>query len=433
MSTRKPGFDAIVGNPPFAGKNNVIGGNRAGYVDWLKTVHPESSGASDLVAHFYRRAFDLLRRDGTFGLIATNTIYQGDTRDTGLRWIRTHDGEIFSARRRLPWPGLAAVVVSVVHVIKGRWTSVRRLDEREVEHISAFLFHQGGDEAPKQLQANAARCYIGAYILGPGFTFDDREKERDAVNSLADREALIAKDPRNAERIFPFLGGEELNDDPEQKHHRYVIGFGEMTEEEARKWFDLMAIVEAKVKPERLQNNRDAYRRYWWQFAEKRTELSTALQQRARVLVVARVSRTCAFSFALANQVFSEKIVVFPEERDSFFAVLQSRAHEFWARLFSSTMKDDLQYTPSDCFETFPFPAGWEESAALASIGGEYHAFRAELMKRNGQGLTATYNRFHAPDEYDEEILKLRALHDAMDRAVLDAYGWRDLNASSAP
>ncbi len=48
-------------------------------------------------------------------------------------------------------------------------------------------------------------------------------------------------------------------------------------------------------------------------------------------------------------------------------------------------------------------------------------------MKRNGQGLTATYNRFHAPDEYDGEILKLRALHDAMDRAVLDAYGWSDL------
>lgn len=276
MSTRKTGFDAIVGNPPFAGKNNVIGGNRAGYVDWLKTVHPESSGASDLVAHFYRRAFDLLRADGAFGLIATNTIYQGDTRDTGLRWIRTHGGEIFSARRRLPWPGLAAVVVSVVHIIKGRWTRVRRLDEHEVEHISAFLFHQGGDEAPKELQANEGRCYVGSYVLGMGFTFDDRAKDRDVVNSLADRDALIAKDPRNAERIFPFLGGEELNDDPEQKPHRYAINFADMTEDEAREWPDLMAIVEAKVKPERLVNNRESYRRYWWHFAEKRAELSAA-------------------------------------------------------------------------------------------------------------------------------------------------------------
>ncbi len=185
MSARKPGFDAIVGNPPFAGKNNVIGGNRAGYVDWLKTLHAESSGASDLVAHFYRRAFDLLRPDGTFGLIATNTIYQGDTRDTGLRWIRTRGGEIFSARRRLPWPGLAAVVVSVVHVIKGRWTRVRCLDEREVEHISAFLFHQGGDDSPTMLAANASRSYQGSIILGSGFTFDDQAKDREEVNSLA--------------------------------------------------------------------------------------------------------------------------------------------------------------------------------------------------------------------------------------------------------
>ena len=113
-----PGFDAIVGNPPFAGKNTTINGHPEGYVDWIKIVHPESHGNSDLVAHFFRRAFTITRTGGSFGLIATNTIAQGDTRSTGLRFICNNGGVIYNATRRYRWPGMAAVVVSVVHLWK---------------------------------------------------------------------------------------------------------------------------------------------------------------------------------------------------------------------------------------------------------------------------------------------------------------------------
>ena len=113
-----PGFDAIVGNPPFAGKNTTINAHPEGYLDWLKVVNPESHGNADLVAHFFRRAFTLIRNGGTFGLIATNTIAQGDTRSTGLRFICNNGGMIYNATRRYKWPGLAAVVVSLVHIIK---------------------------------------------------------------------------------------------------------------------------------------------------------------------------------------------------------------------------------------------------------------------------------------------------------------------------
>lgn len=113
-----PGFDAIVGNPPFAGKNTTINGNPEGYVDWLKIVHPEAHGNADLVAHFFRRAFTIIRHGGAFGLIATNTIAQGDTRSTGLRYICHHGGIIYNATRRYRWPGVAAVVVSLVHIWK---------------------------------------------------------------------------------------------------------------------------------------------------------------------------------------------------------------------------------------------------------------------------------------------------------------------------
>ena len=90
-------------------------------------------------------------------------------------------------------------------------------------------------------------------------------------------------------------------------------------------------------------------------------------------------------------------------------------------------MKDDLQYALTDSFETFPIPENFESDPALQSAGQAYYDFRAGLMMRNNEGLTKTYNRFHDPDERSPDILKLRELHAAMDRAVLDAYGWTDV------
>ena len=90
-------------------------------------------------------------------------------------------------------------------------------------------------------------------------------------------------------------------------------------------------------------------------------------------------------------------------------------------------MKDDLRYTPSDCFETFPFPSNWQTSPTLEAIGSTYYTTRADLMLRNNQGLTDTYNRFHDPTETDPDIHHLRDLHSQMDSAVLTAYGWQDI------
>ena len=90
-------------------------------------------------------------------------------------------------------------------------------------------------------------------------------------------------------------------------------------------------------------------------------------------------------------------------------------------------MKDDLRYTPSDCFETFPFPKEFESNRVLEQAGNAYYDVRAALMGKNNEGLTKTYNHFHDPDETSPDILKLRELHAAMDRAVLDAYGWTDI------
>ncbi len=420
------GFDCIVGNPPFAGKNTIIEGQAASYLDWLKAIHPESHGNADLVAHFYRRAFNLVRPGGTFGLIATNTIAQGDTRGTGLRWICTHGGTIYAARRRCKWPGQAAVVVSVVHVAKGPMARPYFLDGKEVPLITAYLFHAGGHDNPATLKANANKSFIGSYVLGMGFTFDDTD--RDGVASpIALMHELIARDPRNAERIFPYIGGEEVNDSPTHAHHRYVINFGEMTEEEARRWPELMRIVEEKVKPQRMRDKREIRKRYWWRFGETTPALFAAIRGLERVLVVSRVGEKMGLALLPPKVVYAETLVVFTLPTYAAFCTLQCRVHEVWARFFGSSLEDRLRYTPSDCFETFPFPEGFETHPQLEAAGKEYYDFRAALMVRHNEGLTKTYNRFHDPNERSADILKLRELHAAMDRAVLDAYGWTDL------
>ena len=480
---RRPGFDAIVGNPPFAGKNSLAAGNVAGYPDWLKQIHAESHGNADLVAHFFRRAFDLVRDKGAFGLIATNTIAQGDTRASGLRWICEHGGEIFSVRRRVKWPGLAAVVVSVLHIGKGSVTDRKQIDGRDVERITAFLFHHGGHDDPARLTANAGKSFVGSYVLGMGFTFDDTDT-KGVASPLAEMHRLIEKDPRNQEVIFPYIGGQEVNTSPTHAHHRYVINFRDYplrresvdaegaalpdpitastdrpTRPEsswaraadaqrhawlrqgrvpldypgpvAADWPELLAIAEERVQPERakLGEGPDARRRKrnWWLWGRYTPALFRSIAGLERVLVNSQISAMVQFAFLPSDMVYSHALNVYPLRTYSAFCALQCRPHEIWARFFGSSMKDDLRYTPSDCFETFPFHDGWEIDPALEAAGREYYEFRASLMVRNDGGLTKTYNRFHDPYDDDPEIQRLRELHIAMDRAVLDAYGWTDI------
>jgi len=278
------GFDAFVGNPPFVGGKKISTILGDAYREWLAVVHDDSNSNSDLVAHFFRRTFGLLRSTGTMGLIATKTIAQGETRYTGLRWICTHDGTIYNALRRMKWPGQAAVTVSLLHIGKNGFEGSCELDGQPVNRISAYLFHSGGDDNPCVLKANEAKSFIGSFVLGMGFTFDDSDGQGGA-SSIEEMQRLVAKNPRNAERIFPYIGGEDVNDDPQHRPTRFIIDFFDMSLEEAGRWPDLLAIVREKVKPERDKQKRDAIRLRWWQYADKRPGLRKALETRQSALV----------------------------------------------------------------------------------------------------------------------------------------------------
>ena len=426
-----PGFDVVLGNPPFLGGKSIstVFGNR--YRDWLSLQHAESNKNADIVAHFFRRAYHLLRKGGTLGLIATNTIGQGDTRLAGLRWICKNGGAIYNVRKRVSWPGEAAVIVSVVNIGKNCYPYPYKIDGRQVSEISAFLFHQGGHDDPTRLRANGDKSFVGMFLRGMGFTFDDNST-RGTVTSISTMRKLIAKNPNNSSVIFPYIGGQEVYASPTHAPHRYAIDFGNLDEETCRtRWPDVFFVVEQRVRPdrERLSNSSidRAHRTRWWLYANERPRLRKAIAELSRVLVISRVGQYPSYAFLPTGTVFADSLIVFPFDTYAPFSSLQARTHDIWARFFGSSMKDDLRYTPSDCFETFPFPNGWETNASLETIGQNYYEFRAELMVRNNEGLTRTYSRFHNPDERSLEIVRLRDLHAEMDRAVLDTYGWNDI------
>jgi hypothetical protein len=458
------GFDAIVGNPPFLGGKRISTNLGYRYASWLTMRSPHASQNVDLVGHFFLHTLTKLRFDASFGLIASNTIRQGATREGALARIVAGGATIYRAVNRLKWPGEAGVVVSVVHCKTGpRKPPV--LNGRSVSRISAYLVEGNYDDSPAILLENEERAFIGCYVLGMGFTFDN-DSSNALASSLEKMHELVDENPRNSKVIFPYIGGEEVNNDPRHAHHRFVIDFfdrllerqssaeswesmdererilalrigivpADYPNEVAADWPDLLAIVRDRVKPERDLQKRKALRIRWWQFAEKQRGLREAIASLPSVLVTnCGAAPHLAIARMHAGIDFAHTLTAFAFADYAPFGVLQSRPHEVWARVFASSMKDDLRYTPSDCFETFPFPPNFVTSPTLETASQTYHDHRAALMVARNEGMTKTYNRFHDPTDTADDIQRLRELHAAMDRAVLEAYGWRDLAARAEP
>lgn len=249
------------------------------------------------------------------------------------------------------------------------------------------------------------------------------------VLTPGERDHYVNEDPRNAEVIMPFIGGEEVNNNPDQSFDRYVISFRSMDLDAARKWPAPLEHLETTVREERLAKSREVAQSPWWQFWRLRDELYETISRLSRCLVVCIVSKHLIFSYQPTDRIFSHRLHVFSLGRATAFAVLQSRVHEFWARLLSSTLEERLNYSATDCFETFPFPCPDPCNAlpSVEDIGQCLYGTRAQYMLDTQQGLTDTYNLLKDPYCHETRIEELRRLHEDMDRAVLAAYGWEDI------
>jgi len=460
----KGGFDCILGNPPFLGGLKISTYYGYSFLNWLHSYYIGAKGTADLVTYFFRRIFTILKNFGFQSLISTNSISQGGSREGGLDIICLSNGTIIHAVKSMKWPGEAAVEVALVSIVKGNWTKNVYLNNKESHYISTYLDDSETSIIPKQLFVNKDISFIGSFVLGDGFILKEEEVKR-----------LISLNNINSEVIFPYINGDDLNNDIEQRPSRWVINFATLTLEESRqKYPESFSIVEEKVKPERekLHGNptADDRRKRWWQFARPTILLYKKISGMKRILIVAQTTKQPAFIFSYTDKVFSLMTVVFKIEENWKFSILQSTIHDAWAWKNGSTNSISLRYTPSDIFETFPFTQNLniEIEQKLERIGEAYHEDRRQLMLHMQLGLTKTYNLFHSKEmrpittmeellddkafekQFNKDaahlrkhlkktpgtisfneavagIIKLRQLLVEMDQAVLEAYSWSDI------
>lgn len=401
------GFDAIVGNPPFIGGQRITGAFGQPYRDYLvEYIAGGQRGSADYVAYFFLRAEGLMKIGGTAGLLATNTIAQGDTREVGLDQMAARGTTIYRALASRKWPGEANLEVAHLWFRKGTWSGQFVLDEVEVTAIASRLQKVGKSSGkPLRLTANMKGCFKGsevggmeAFVIPPGYAAE-----------------LINADVRNAEVVLPFLTGADLNNNIDHVADRWAIFFRELPFEHAEE-FPCISYVRQRCGSARGK---------WWQFRRPTTELYEAISGFERVLVIAETSDTLSPVFVRNGQVFSKTLIVFASNTLGLFAAIQSSQHTVWVVEHGSTVRTDPRYVIADCFETFPFPTSLE---SLECIGERYHNHRREIMATRREGLTPTYNRFHSPLELSHDVAALRALHVDMDHAVAAAYGWTDLD-----
>ena len=414
----RDGFDAIVGNPPFLGGQKLTGSLGTAYREYLvSAIGRGARGSADLVAYFVLRAHGLLGAGGQTGLLATNTLAQGDTREVGLDQLAAGGVTIRRAVKSRPWPSKSAVLEYCAV-----WTSrtalengaERTADGSIVPGITASLDPVARVTGnPYQLVANSGMSFQGSIILGLGFTMETQQAT-----------ALIAQDARNADVLFPYLNGQNVNSDPGCAASRWVINFHNWPEDRAEEYPDCYRQVHRLVKPERETNKRTTRRDRWWQFAERATELYAAVAGLKRVIVMTQVSKTVIPTLVPTNQVFDQKLVVFPCNDTAMLSLLTSSMHYWWAISRSATMKADLSYSPTDVLRTFAMP---ELTPEMREVGDRLDIYRRNVMLSRQAGLTKTYKLVHDPACTDTDIVELRAIHTAIDDATVRAYGWDDL------
>lgn len=463
------GFNAIVGNPPFSSGKHIKGNHGAQYRDYLVlNVADGAQGSADLVVYFYLRSYALLREEGAFSLVACNTIAEGDSRQVGLERMVKSGSCIIAAHPNLPWPGEASVIISPVAVFKGVWNGFCYLSREKVDVISPFLSaHE--EWSPQILCANADQSFQGSVVVGLGF-----------VLSESDARQLIAKDKRNSEVLYPYLNGEDLNSRPDQSASRWIINFFDWPidrsasgcwkgakEKEVKEWFkvgrvpsdypnrvasdypEVLRIVDEKVRPERQRLKPDGSYALrmpqpirWWQYADKRPALYHSIGRgdlfarhpemwspnstTRRILVSARVTKYFAPILINDYGVLHEKLIVMTNDSFAHCAFMNSSEIQEWVWSKSSTLGMGLNFSPSDSYETLPFPVEW--SKELTGLGELLDIQRRAVMTADQIGLTQLYNKFHDPIVEDARFAELRQLQVKIDNAVRDAYGWTDLD-----
>jgi hypothetical protein len=404
---RRGGFDGIIGNWPYLGGQKLTGTLGTAYREYLVNVLANGvRGSADLIAYFALRAAELVQHDGTIGLVATNTLAQGDTRQVGLDQLVAGIFTIYDAIKTMPWPSKSAALECCIVWATPTQDHTRRSKTSSLDPPSRV------SGMAERLAANRGIAFQGSNILGTGYTMRPDEAE-----------TLIWSNPRNADVLFPYLNGQDLNSHPDFTPSRWVINFHDWPIERVQQYSECYDQVSRLVKPERERNKRKARRDRWWQYAERAPELIRATSQLEHVIAITLVSKIAMPALVATGQVFSHMLGVFAEDDLAMLAILSSATHYWWAISRASTLETRIRYTPTDVFETLPLPGLTDE---LRRLGTELDMYRREVMSARRSGLTKTYNLVFDPLCTDSDIEKLRSIHRDIDVATVCAYDWQE-------
>jgi len=429
------GFDCILGNPPYLGGTHLSGTYGYPFCHYAKWEYAPT-GLSDLIAFFLRRIYSLLRPCGFTAFITTNSIKDGDIRKDGLDQVLKNGGDINMAVRGVKWPGKANLVVSLLSIYSGTWMGKKNLDGKDVPVISAYLEDTLYGGEPFILQENRGVIFEGSKNRGKGF-FITHDQARDLCN----------ENPLNEDVVIPILSGGEITDIPDQKPQRSAIFFADFDIEKAESYSLPFQLLKDRLGSDRANLTDEKLSKRWWLFERPRVNLYKKIQGQDRCFAACATAKYLNFVACPTNHLFTQGAKVLTTDRWDLYVTVQSTIHEVWARKYSGALKQDLRYSPSKCFDTFPFPQGlWRiANPALVEAGEHYHQYRRSLMRCLWLGLTDIYNLFNNTDLTPDivtrvskkaneaengyqGILELRKLHREMDEAVLAAYGWSDLD-----
>jgi hypothetical protein len=411
LRTEWPEADAIIGNPPYHGSNTLRAEVGDEEIEFLKREF--GIGVKDYSVYWFRKAQERLKPNGRAGLVATNSVTQNRNRKPSLEWIVENGGVITDAISKEEWTGDATVNVSIVNWVKepDGIPDVVRLDGRAVGAISPSLRPSDGDVGnAKRLEANRGYAFQGPIPVGEGFVICEREARE-----------LLALDPGDYQQVIrPYLTSLDIAEDPNQQPSRWVIDFGTRSLDEAEAWPAALAILREKVKPIRERNRDERFRRNWWLFGRPRVAMRRALANLDRYVAGTRHGVHLHFCWCDPVTMASDATNVFAFSGDYELGVLASSLHANWAWAQSSTIRQDIRYTPTSAFETFPWPSPSE--SARVEVGEASRALiecRAELCEARNVGLTKLQH------ELKEGMhSRLRRAERELDRAVAAAYGW---------
>lgn len=447
-----PEAEFIVGNPPFIGGKDLRSRMAPGYAEALRQAHPQMNESADFVMYWWDHAAELLARKKTplrrFGLVTTNSISQVFQRRVMERhfnakppislvfaipdhpWTKaTKDSAAVRIAMTVGTPGSHDGIVADVTAETGLDTDdpTLRFDKRS-GRINSDLTTGIDVTKAQSLLSSHGLSSPGMKLHGSGFILSTTEARHLGLGATDGTERYLR----------PYRNGRDLT---ARSRQAYVIDLFGLSESDARQKFPaLYQHVLATVKPERDRNNRSYYREYWWIFGEPRRELRPALSGLDRYVVTIETSKHRIFQFLDSAILPDNKLIAIASRDAEILAILGSRIHTHWATVAGGWLGlgNDPVYVKSKCFDPFPFPGlDDDRRVELRALGEELDATRKRVLADHPDlTLTGLYNVLEkiragaSLDAKDEDVkqrglvLILKELHDQIDAATAQAYGW---------